>query len=482
MSSLLESQLAILLRKAACARRAGEFSPAACSFGPQRRAIESTAKRKVLRCGRRSGKTVGIAIKLLMAALEEPCVPVLYITLTRENAREIIWGDLQRLNEEYQLGFVEHISRLEFVSPKGGVIQLRGAHTEKEIAKYRGKKFKLVIIDEAQSFPDRVLKPLLQDVIGPTLTDYQGELWLAGTRPALRGGHFSRCYEKGDLAAAWEPHSWTVLENERFPARMAGVDVQKILDDVCKENGWSQSHPTFQREYLDRDIEDPESLLFEYDKIRNGYTNLPPGEWSFVLSLDLGYEDNMALACLGWRKHDAHVYLVDEWSDNHVDITDSACKLHQFVETYHPQSMVIDQGALGKLVAVEMRRRHGLPLKPAEKSQKGAHIKLLNTELRKGMLLAKTDSVFAEECALVRKDPKAAMDGKLQELTRAAGGFHGNMTDAVLYGWRECKAFFERPETAKDPLYVAPNPTLAAAIAEQRRNAHRDPLDAFFGD
>jgi hypothetical protein len=475
------ARLARTLRQLAQSRRAAEFSAEACSFGPQRAAILSKHKRKVKVCGRRSGKTVGDAIELMLGAIEPPIVPELYVTLTRGNAKEIIWPDLVRLNAEYQLGFKIRDGDLELISPIGVKIQLRGAHTAQEIEKYRGKKFKKAIIDEAGSFPDRVIRPLIQDVIRPALTDYDGSLTLTGSPPVLRRGFFYECW-KGKLAEGREQHHWTVKENERFPAMLAGQSVDQILADICKEFGWTPQHPTFRREYLGEDVEDREALLFEFGA-NNVYTELPKAaSWRYVLAWDLGWDDNMAVAVLGWPQYSRTVYVVDEWSTNHVDITDAANEVKRLVEIYHPQSMVIDQGALGKLVAEEVRRRHQLPVKPADKAQKGAHIALLNTALRKSELKALEESVFAEECALVRKDPEAlANGGKLQELPASKGGFHGNMTDAVLYGWRECRAYFEDQPPDRDPNWQEPTELMKRALAEQKRAAGRDPLDALLG-
>lgn len=482
-------RLAIALRQHAQSRRAGEFSADALLFGPQKRAQQCRLKRKIKVCGRRSGKTFEDAVDLLESALTLPAVPVLYVTLTRINAKEIIWPTLVALNREYSLGFKVREQSLELISPVGVAIQLRGAHTAQEIEKYRGKFFKKIKLDEPGSFPDRVIRPLVRDVLRPTLTDYDGEMSMGGTPPPLRRGYFFEEWQKLAKRAAEQgcnPEElglfhWTVRENERFPARLAGKNIDQILADIREEFGWTEDDPTYRREYLGEDVEDPNALLFEYSDARNHYEAKPEGAWHYVLALDLGHDDNSALAVLGWPENQRRVYLVDEWRDNKVDVTDCAEKLIEFRSRYRPQAMVIDQGGLGKMIAEEMRRRHGLPVKPADKAQKPAHIKLLNTALRKGELLAKRDSFFAEECGLVRKDPEGLAEGKLQELSAKKGGYHGNMTDAVLYGWRECKAFFEEIPEDRPPEYRPPSALMLEIIAQQRRDKRRDPLGSMLG-
>jgi len=450
-----------------------------------------------LRCGRRAGKTRLIAIALLEAALQLPAVPVLYVTLTRGNAKEILWDELLSVHDEYKLGFRVREGALELISPLGIKIQLRGAHTKREIAKYRGKKFKLVILDEAQSFPNSVLEPLVRDVIMPTLLDYEGTLWLAGTRPPLRKGYFWECFD-GKLKDRYELHSWTVKENTKLPARAAGKSIEDILAEFRKDNGWTESDKTYRREILDQDVEDREALLYEYLDTRNGYTQLPQSPaWHYALAWDLGIGGDeekpeqeggtMYLCILGWPEHDRRVFLVDEWSGNKSgdaksDITDTAAEAHRLIEKYRPERYVLDYGGLGKLIAAEIRQRHHIPVKAAEKSQKGAFIALFNTAMRKGEFFARADSVFAQECALVKKDFEAlANGGKLQELPPRKGGFHGNATDGVLYGWRECRAWMEQLPPERPEGYREPTETMKRALAEQKRANGKDPLDLLMG-
>jgi hypothetical protein len=436
------------------------FSPELLCFPEQLRPLTSAAKRKVLRCGRRAGKTTAVAFKLLLSALADPAIPVLYVTLTRENAREILWDDLLRLNSEYSLGGRPVLGHLELTMPNGVPIQLRGAHTEREIAKVRGKKFKLAIVDEAQSFPDRVLSPLIKDVIGPTLLDYQGELWLVGTPPPLRRGYFFECYA-GRLASGREQHQWTVRENIKLPARLAGADIDAILADIRREFGWGPDDPTYLREYLGQDIEDREALLYQYSSEVNHYDELPAGNWTYLFGIDIGFDDSDAIAVWGWRENERRLYLVEEFVRAGQDVTDLAKAIKPLIERYHPISIVMDEH---KKTTAELRRRHGIPIVPAEKQGKPGYIRMFNADLRKAVVAARRESRFAEDCGLVRKDPDALVRGVLQELPASKGGYHSDICDAALYGWRAANHF--REESAPSPPPPEPE-TLEAERLER---------------
>lgn len=470
----LQAALAELARR----QRAAAFTPEEVLFEQQLAVIRSTATRKVLLCGRRSGKTRAAVSAMSFAAREYPAVPVLYLTLTRSNAKEIAWADLLAVNEEYRLGGVPNQTELSIRFPKtGGVIQLRGCNNDREVNKIRGKRFKLVIIDEAQSIPDRILRPLVAEIIGPTLVDYGGELWLIGTPPPVRAGYFYDCYG-GKLSTTREQHRWTLKENVKLPVRMQGRSVEAILADIREENGWTEEDPTYRREYLGEDVEDLEALLFPLTE-RN-YYDLPPmgGQWSYVVGVDIGSDDADAIAVLGWRAGDRRLYLIEEMVQAREDVTDLAAKLNVVLERYKPMRVVLDQGGLGKKLASELVRRHSLPIEAAEKSQKSAYIKLIGADIRKGNLLVPRGSVYAQDCVLVQRDPEALAKGLLQEKPTWKGGFHSDIADAVLYGWRCAMHFIDEPQ----PAQLTETQRMEAAEAEEARLveeaqlAHREAL------
>lgn len=432
------------------AERARRAPPARSSFdlrrilcAPQYAAASSPHRRKILLCGRRAGKTTTTAAKLIDEAGKRPGIPVLYATMTRANSKEIVWPELLKLNEAHRLGGVPNFQDLALTMPNGSPIQLRGLANEAEVAKVRGKKFGFAAIDEAQSIPDRILRPFLTSDLGPTLRDYQAELWLVGTPSPVKAGYFFECYG-GTHASRWEHHRWTMRENTFFPAFLAGVSYEEIIAEVLAENGWTEDDPTFQREYLGNpDVEDLDSLLFQFQEGRNTYVELPSGgRWRYVFGIDQGTDDADYIAVLGWQEGDPTLYLVEEHHARDNDVTDLASAIARLIATYRPLRCVIDQGGGGKKAVMELIRRHGLPLTAAEKSQKPHHIRLLNADLRKGRLKVRADSVFASDVKLVQKDTKALQRGLLQERD---GGFHSDACDGVLYGWREALHYLEKP-------------------------------------
>lgn len=441
--------------------------------------MDRTSRRRAIVGGRRGGKTYGIDVVDLDTSAHLGWQN-LYCTLTRLNAKEIAWGDLLELNDKYRLGGTPNLTDLSMSFPSGGLIALRGANNEREIAKIRGKKWHRVKVDECQSIPDRILVPLLGAVISPTLLDYGGELWCAGSRPAVRAGHWFRITE-GDLAKNWEQHRFDIRDNTMLPARLAGRDILEILEEFRKDQGWAEDDPTFLREVLNMDVQDLEALLFAYRGETNDIENAPDGRWTYVFGIDIGSVDRDAIAVWGWRRHDSGLYLVDTYEapgTDPTDVTDLAEAIKRYSAVFRPISMVIDEGGGGKKSVEELRRRWGLPLKPAEKTSKPAYIRLFNADMRKAVVkvVKSKCQTFIEDCALVRKDPEALMRNVLQELPAGKGGYHSDICDAALYGWREAYNFLER---AAPP----PPPTEEHVIERIFREQHRsrDPLEALLG-
>jgi hypothetical protein len=94
------------------------------TFPAQRAWCEETARFATASCGRRSGKSEGVARKLLAAEQAKPRAPVLYFAQTRAEAKRILWQPLLELNRKHDLGLEPRESTLTL--RRGGVERLRG--------------------------------------------------------------------------------------------------------------------------------------------------------------------------------------------------------------------------------------------------------------------------------------------------------------------------------------------------------------------
>jgi hypothetical protein len=125
------------------------------AFPAQSAFIADQAKLKVVLCTRRSGKSYGAGLYLYQEAYETPGASCLYIALTRDSAKKIMWKDvLKPINRRLGLGAHFNETELTATLPNGSVVYVLGVDSsEEEKQKLLGQKYKLVVIDRPLPSP-----------------------------------------------------------------------------------------------------------------------------------------------------------------------------------------------------------------------------------------------------------------------------------------------------------------------------------------
>lgn len=391
-------------------------------------------------CSRRAGKTVGIVADMIDTCINEPGSLLLYLTITKQNARNIIWADINKVIEDYKLNCKIDNTRLAVKFPNGSRIAIEGVKDRTEIEKYRGWKLKKGYIDECQSFKP-YLKELIKDVITPALRDLRGNLYLTGTPGPVPAGTFFEYSQNKN----WDNHHWTAFNNPHMhnPPKL---DLNLTLEEERMLFEIDENDPGYQRETYGIWVEDLDSLVFKFRNERNVYKELPKeGAWYYIFGIDIGYEDADAIAVLGYNTHEKKVYLIEEDVVRKQDITSLVERIKDLKEYYNPIKMVMDAGALGKKIQEELNLRHGLIIDAAEKSRKVEFIELLNDDLRRGKFQAFSKSIFEDDCTRVQWDRESKI--RNPERPKISTVYHSDICDAVLYAWRECRHYLsERPQ------------------------------------
>lgn len=377
-------------------------------------------------CSRRAGKTEVCAIDLLNTAVRSPNSVCLYITMTRTNAERIVWKKILDINERFKLGGEVNISKLAVTFLNGSTIFLSGCADKTELDKFRGLALKLVYIDEVQSFKSFIAE-LVDEVLGPALADHAGKLKLLGTPGAVNAGFFFDTIN----SKAFSHHKWTFWNNP-FIAKLSGMTHTEVLNRELQRRGVDDTHPSIRREWFGEWVVDTDSLVFQYDAVRNDYTDLP-ALTDYVIGVDLGFNDADAIAVIGWHKYYRKCYLVDEYVVKQQGITELAIKIGALIGQYNPLRVVMDTGGLGKKIAEELRKRYTLPIVAAEKSRKQEYIELLNDALRTRSLFARRGGRFAQDSYIVEWD----YDRSTPEKRVIKDEPHSDICDSVLYAYRE---------------------------------------------
>lgn len=400
---------------------------------------------------------------LIETALNNPESVSLYITLSRNNAKKIIWPELLRLIRKYQLIPEKQLknaidkTELSITFPhNNAVIYCSGAKDSSEIEKFRGLALKKVYIDESQSFRDYI-RELIDDVLEPALLDHAGTLCLIGTPGAIPVGYFAeiagvvQTEEAKHACESWTHFSWTFFDNPHVVTK-SGKTHQELLQRVMRRRGVNVEDPTIQREYFGRWANDSQSLWIKYLADKSNYPSLPeikkPHSWHYIMGIDLGFNDADAIAVLAWSEASPATYLVEECVVSKQGLTELVEQIQEIRTRYEISKMVIDEGGLGKKLAEEMRRRHHLPVQPADKVRKQENVAFLNDALRTGRFKAKVDSKFAQDCHLVEID----RDKSTPDRIKLSDKYHSDIIDAVLYAFRESPAFtYQAPDSKPKP-------------------------------
>lgn len=420
----------------------------ASTFPEAQAYIRDTARLKSLFTTRRGAKSYSIGLEHVASALRFGGKHLI-LGLTRESVRGAFWDDvLKAIDRKHDLGLVPNETRLEIRTPNGGTIHLLGmdAH-EDEKRKALGQKYRKVAVDESQSFKSD-LEQLVFKTLGPATADLGGSITLAGTPGNITRGLF---YEvTTGKRKGWSRHEWDTSANTSIPEgetiRMCDRWAEQIAQLVA-QNPRVVEVPWFRQEYKKEWVIETDKLVYRYEAGRNDFTERPEGKWHFVLGCDLGYNDPTAWVVCAYRDNDPVLYLVEAFKESGLDVTAVAVRTRSLMRKYGPlggfDAMVIDNA--NKQAVEEMRRRHDIPWRAADKTGKSDFIELMNGEYIMGNIkLAESAAPLAEEYAGLIWDDKAA---KREEHPSCPN----HCTDAALYAWRYCFAYLEQALPPKAP-------------------------------
>src|SRR5438309_1167793 len=74
------------------------------AFSKQAEFVKDGSRYITAKCTRRAGKSHGLAYKFFNAALKHPRSGSVYIALTRDSAKNIMWPILKDFDEKYKIG------------------------------------------------------------------------------------------------------------------------------------------------------------------------------------------------------------------------------------------------------------------------------------------------------------------------------------------------------------------------------------------
>jgi len=406
------------------------LTPVDLLFDEQKIYHRDTHRFKTALNTRRSGKSFLAAVRLLQAS-HTPLSQNPYLALTRESARRIMWPTLTDLIEKFKIECTPSESSLTISFPNKSEIFLVGADQKNFAARLRGIKSRLAIIDEGQDFKDH-LGNLIDSILVPTLVDFNGELDVFGTPGVRPSGFF---YEITTADRGFKRFNWSVLNNPHIP------NAREFMEEILKRRNWTTENPTYRREWLGEWVLDLDALLYKFDRNKNLVSERPTGlAWNNILAIDLGFNDATAFVVLSYSEASRQSYIIHAESQSEMIPSEIAERTKTLMERFKIMTVLADTGGLGKSIAEEMRRRHALPIKAAQKVDKATRISFLNGDFidRNLFVLAHCKELI-EQLETVTKNEKGLEDDRVPV----------DLCDALLYAFNESKSWSFEPKTAK---------------------------------
>lgn len=420
------------------------LDPEKLLFGPQKRFVLDVSRNKVACCSRRAGKSYALAFIFAEACITHPNSLAVYITKTRELAKEIMWPAFDELAERIGIKLKKNQQTGTVTFPNGSRVLLRGVEDERQIDKLRGPKYTVVAIDEAQAFP-YYLKTLIDDVAEPATVDYMGQVVITGTPNAICRGIFYDAVHNEKEMQGWSAHSWTLRDNLPMQAKMLEFSknpndtLETVLYDWLESKkaakGWTEESPQYRREYWGEWVKSYDQLVYRLTPSRNIVDRAPiekADDWRHLVGMDPGFRDPMALVVLAYSKQLGSAYVVYEHREGELNHYDQCAMAKDLFDQYEADAVIVDSAQPG-LVKM-LIEKFGLPAIPSDKSGlKASTIEVLNTDLRTSRLFIESHCEhLIEEMSLLQWEEKSMLKDKLKEDKR----FMNHLCDAMLYAWR----------------------------------------------
>ena len=412
-------------------------------FPQQNNFIKDPARLKALFCTRRAAKSYTAGLYMIHEALANPGCNCLFIGLTSSSAKGIIWKDILKvIDRKYKLGARFNITDKTMTLPNGSVIYITGVDAdEDEMNKLLGKKYRLVCLDEASLYTIDLSK-LVYGILGPAVADDDGTICMMGTSSNFTRGLF---YDiTTGVEPGWSLHQWTAHDNPHIRVQWAAA-----LETIRTQRPLFAKTPLYRQWYLNEWVVDADALVYKYDATKNSFdarpSNLSPDGWTYILGVDLGYEDDSAFVVCAYHDHDKTLYIVRTFNQAHMDITDVANKIKEIQSQYEIVKIIVD-GA-NKQAIEEIKHRHLIPLETADKIGKVDFIELLNSELIQGKIKInnKCEALISELMGLVWK----TTGDKIDLPKREHPALPNHLCDAFLYAWRFCYQYMAEPPLEK---------------------------------
>lgn len=308
------------------------------SYHPaQARIVRESRRFNMLACGRRFGKTVLLGDRLLDPALDG--YPVGWFSPSYKMLADA-WREMKRLLAPITREKSETEHRIALLT--GGVVDFWSLD---QADAGRGRRYKRVAVDEAGLM--RNLEEAWQASIRPTLTDFAGDAWFAGT-PKGRN-FFWQLFERAGADPEFARWQMPTAANPHIPAEEIDAARNELPERI------------FQQEYEARFLEDGAGVFRRVRERATAEAQVEPvKEHRYAFGVDWGkMEDFTVIQVLDLTLR--HQIYQDRF--NRIDYAYQLGRLRALYDRFQPSIIVAERNSMGEPL-VEQLQRDGLPVQP----------------------------------------------------------------------------------------------------------------------
>ena len=397
--------------EAACQRLVSALSPIQQNF------LLDESRFKVARAGRRAGKSYVDCALMAYTALQHAKAPVGYFGLTRDSAKEAVWETLKDLLTTCSIACTVNDAQLRVDFPNGSSIRLYGADMEQMKARFRGRKFKLVIIDECGFFA--AVDELVTEALLPTLADMQGTICMTSSPGELPMGLFYEA-DQGDKKDHWSRYHWTLLDNPHFqqPSKnplYANLGEEE-LDVICKMKfDGDRDNPAFRREYLGQWVFDRFSLVYplqpQYRLPLSGRMHRP----EYTIGINLSCYGRQGYVVVKYSQYQRNVEIVASGRAKCKNLNELAALLSSLKDTYVTDRLVCYLGKEPPEILDDFKQRYSqIPIQPSRYEKLPFFQTVIATDMDTGFINVREDNkhLLQEFDRIVRSDNGVEVAGQ----------------------------------------------------------------------
>ena len=345
--------------------------------------IRSPAKRKVIRAGRRGGKTVGVSILAVERFLAGH--RVLYAAPTMEQVGRFWTTVMRALDEPIKLK-VFHKNESEHFVEKPGTEQRIKAKTAWNADSLRGDYADVLILDEYQLINEQTW-----DAVGaPMLLDNDGDAVFIYTPPSLRSRSVSKADDPQHAAKMYKKAK--ALQDEgsaRWAAfHFNSMDNPHLSRDALDEISSDMSALAYRMEILAEDIDEAPGALWTRKTIEDNRVSRIPELDRIVVSLDpstTSAGDEAGLIVAG--SHGEHGYVLADESLQASPLVWAKAAITAY-HKHHADLIVAEKNQGGEMVEITIHQVDSdVPVKLVHASRgKQARAEPISAKAEKGLI------------------------------------------------------------------------------------------------